>query len=111
MVGAPGHKWAISSLMSRACREIKRLGYKRIVTYADPYAGHDGMVYRAAGWAYDGESAKDGHPLFFIDDVLVSPRTLYDRHGTQSVAVIRAIYGDRLRIEPKPAKRRFVKEL
>ena len=111
MVGKPGHEWAMSSLMAQATREARRRGYDLVVTYSDPYAGHDGMVYRAAGWEFDGIVGKDGHPLIFIDGKRVSPRTLYDRHGTQSVPWLREVYGQRLHTESKPLKSRFIKRL
>lgn len=109
MVGSPGHKWSMSSLMSKCIKWIKRMGYNLIVTYADPYAGHDGMTYKAAGWIFDGIIEPDGHPLFIIDGKRISPRTLYDRHKTQSVPVIKQIYGNRLALEKKPLKKRFIK--
>lgn len=111
MVGKPGHKWAMSSLMSQALREVKIRGYKFCVTYADPFAGHNGMVYLAASWRDDGVVDKDGHPLFFIDGKRISPRTLYDRHGTQGIQEMKKIYGERLVLYPKPLKRRFIKIL
>lgn len=110
MVGKPGHKWAMSSLMSQCIKWLKQhTDYKLVITYADPYAGHNGMVYTAAGWIFDGVIGKDGHPLFIIDGKRISPRTLYDRHGTQSVPKMKQIYGNRLILESKPLKKRFIK--
>jgi len=112
MVGCPNHVWAMSSLMKACVAELKKLGqYDIIVTYADPFAGHSGAVYRAANWDFDGFTVKDGHPLIFIDDKLVAPRTLYDCHGTQSISRLKEIYGSRLQTIAKPPKKRFVKYL
>jgi hypothetical protein len=111
MVGVDNHTWAMSSLMSKVMKEVRLLGYTRCYTYSDPLAGHNGMVYLAAGWVDDGVISKDGHPLLFIDGKRISPRTLYDRHGTQSVPFLRGLYGERLRTEPKPLKHRFYKDL
>ena len=110
MVGKDKHKWSMSSLMSQNVKKIKELNkYDLIVTYSDPFAGHNGMVYKASGWIFDGIIEKDGHPLFFIDGKMVSPRTLYDRHGTQSVKKMKEIYGNRLELKEKPLKKRFLK--
>lgn len=110
MVGKDGHKWSMSSLMSQCVKEIKKLNtYDLIVTYSDPFAGHDGMTYKAAGWSLDCIIEPDGHPLFFIDGNRISPRTLYDKHGTQSVPKIKEIYGCRLELKAKPLKKRFIK--
>ena len=112
MVGCPGHIWAMSSLMSRCLKWVKiNTKYRLIVTYADPFAGHDGMVYKAANWTFDGIIGRDGHPLFFIDGKRVSPRVLYDRHGTQAVGKMKDFYGKRLELKPKPLKKRFVMQL
>jgi hypothetical protein len=42
-----------------------------------------------------------------IDNKRIARRTLYDRHGTQSIAVLKKIYGDRLIIHP-PVKKEKV---
>jgi hypothetical protein len=107
MVGSPHHRWAMSSLMAVAMRFIRGQRWDWCVTYADPQAGHTGAVYRAANWVDAGLIGKDGHPLFFVDGQRMSPRTLYDRHGTQSVPYLRRVYGERLITRPKPLKRRF----
>jgi hypothetical protein len=110
MVGKNGHKWSMSSLMSQCENKIKKLKkYDLIVTYADPFAGHNGMVYKSANWIFDCIIKPDGHPLFFIDGKRISPRTLYDRHGTQSVKKMKEIYKDRLVLKKKPCKKRFIR--
>jgi len=110
MVGKDGHKWSMSSLMAQSEKEIRKLNkYDLIVTYSDPFAGHNGMVYKSANWIFDCIIETDGHPLFFIDGKRISPRTLYDRHGTQSVPKMREIYGNRLELKPKPLKKRFIR--
>lgn len=109
MVGKPGHSWAMSSLMSKAIGILKALReYDVVVTYADPFAGHDGMVYRAANWIWVGKSVRDGHPIFVIDGKNVSPRTLYDRIGTSSVSVVEEYYGSRVQVVKKDRKDRFI---
>jgi len=112
MVGKDKHKWSMSSLISKVIKKLKQdTNYDLIVTYSDPYAGHNGMTYKASGWKFDGIIGKDGHPLFFIDGKRISPRTLYDKHGTQSKYEMKKIYGSRLELKKKPLKKRFVKIL
>lgn len=48
---------AASFLLGRSLRLLRTQGYDLAVTYADPLHGHDGHVYRAAGWTQDGASA------------------------------------------------------
>jgi hypothetical protein len=109
MVGMPDHKWAMSSLMAQAVRECKKRGYKEIITYADPWNNNTGKVYLAAGWVPCGASGKD--TVYMLDNERVARRTFYDRHGTQSRAKMKEIYGDRLRFEDAPPKPIFKKQL
>ena len=111
MVGKPGHTFAMTSLMSVAAKFAKNKGWDVIVTYSDPYAGHTGNVYRAAGYEDVGLVCKDGHPLIFLDGKLTAPKTFYGRHGTQSIPKLKEIYGDRLLTQPKPLKSKFIKWL
>ena len=99
----------ITKALDGALNQETKYKYDIIVTYSDPFAGHDGMVYSASGWIFDGMICKDGHPIFFIDGEMISPRTLYDRHGTQSVPKMKEIYGNRLELKAKPLKKRFIK--
>lgn len=49
-----------SWMLARSVRLIRAdRRYRVAVTYADRRQGHDGGVYRASGWTYTGESAKE----------------------------------------------------
>ena len=111
MVGKDNHKWSMSSLTAEVIKEIKKkYNYDLIVTYSDPFAGHDGMVYKASGWLFDGYSTKED--VYLIDGKRIARRTLYDRHGTQSVPKMKEIYGSRLEIKDvTEPKKRFIKIL
>lgn len=58
MVILPGiPKNAASFLLSKSCKAISADGrFHTLVTYADEWAGHDGLVYRACGWEYLGRT-------------------------------------------------------
>ena len=46
--------------LSKAIKMIKKsTKFKIIVSYADPYHGHCGIIYQAANWSYWGETATD----------------------------------------------------
>ena len=109
MVGAPNHKWAMSSLMAQAVRECRKRGYKEIITYADPWNNNTGKVYLAAGWKAMGVTGAD--TVYLLDGERIARRTLYDRHGTQSKTKMKEIYGDRLQFEVAPPKPVFRKVL
>lgn len=49
-------KNACSFLLSKSVRMIDRARWPVLVTYADSWRGHNGAIYRAAGWEYCGET-------------------------------------------------------
>lgn len=49
-------KNACSFLLSKSVRLIDAKEWRTLVTYADTWRGHDGTIYRAAGWEYCGET-------------------------------------------------------
>lgn len=59
MVVVPGApKNACSFMLAQSVKLIKQQGrWKALVTYADSRVGHEGGVYRAAGWAYFGKTS------------------------------------------------------
>ena len=57
---------------------------RALVAYSDPSAGHTGIIYRAAGFLYLGES--ETTPLYrFADGSMHHSRTLGHRFGTRSL--------------------------
>lgn len=126
MVGKPGHKWAMSSLMSQCMKALRNLNlYDKCVTYSDPVAGHNGMTYRAAGWIFDGEISPDERIYTikeeaaqepFFEDLAkekVHPRTAFARYGTSSRTKVKELLGDRCELGEvtDEAKSRFYKLL
>jgi hypothetical protein len=106
MVGAPGHTWAMTSLMAESLAEAKRRAYDVAVTYADPIQGHSGTVYKAGNWLAYGLSSRE--KVWTLDGKRISRKGMYGKHGTQSESIIAGIYGDRLRITPGYPKPRFL---
>lgn len=111
MVGMPGHKWSMSSLMAQAVKEASRRGYTQIITYADQDANHTGKVYLAANWKPVENKSHGPWAFFWIDGKRVSPKGLYTRHGTQAVEKIKEIYGNRVTIKILPKKLKFVYDI
>jgi len=107
MCGMPGHTWAMSSLMSKSIKLLKKDSDTNIIiTYADPFAKHDGMVYKANNWIFDCDSSSE--LVIYLDNRRISRRTLYDMCGTSSIPILEEIYGNRLDIKGKIKKKRFV---
>ena len=75
----------IGVLLRRLRRERQ---WKLLLSYADPAAGHSGIIYRATGWLYLGR----GQPSRYLDlgdGELVHPRTAYGRFGANNVGHLR----------------------
>lgn len=109
MCAVDDRDWSLTSLMSKSIKLLKKIdNYDKIITYADPYYNHTGRIYKAFGFINDGYIVKDGHPIFIIDGKQISPRSLYYKHGTSSKFQMKEIYGNRLVMENKEPKLRFI---
>lgn len=53
-----------SKLIAVMLRILKKKGFQRILSYADPAAGHSGVIYKATGFAYLGHTSKRKHVLW-----------------------------------------------
>lgn len=71
LVVAPGvPKNACSFLIAHSARQIPKAVWPCLVTYADDWQGHDGAIYRAAGWTYVGKTKPE--PTFTIGGVMTA---------------------------------------
>jgi hypothetical protein len=76
-----------------------------IVSYAEIWAGHIGIVYQATNWIYTGMS--DRHVEWRLDGKSAShSRHLFDEHGGVNGA--KAYFGERLERHERPRKHRYV---
>jgi hypothetical protein len=72
-----------SRVLGIVLRQLRREGVvKAVVTFADPAAGHVGVIYRASGFTYLGQSPPGRYLL--VAGQVVHPRTAYGRYGTSS---------------------------
>jgi len=53
-----------SRLLAVMFRALRKFGVRRILSYADPAAGHSGVIYKALGFEYLGTTAKRKHVLW-----------------------------------------------
>ena len=80
-----------SRILGVICRLLKRWQStaKAIVAYSDPVAGHDGGIYRAAGFLYLGHS--EAMPVYRLPDGTIQhSRSLSHCFGTHSLKYLRA---------------------
>lgn len=64
--------------------------YRAVVSYADEFAGHTGIIYRATNWLYMGTTVAN---KIRIGSSVYNTRSLNGRYGTNSVAKLRTILG------------------
>jgi hypothetical protein len=84
-------------------RTVGRAGKEIIVSFAEIEQGHVGTVYQATNWIYTGLSAKRTN--WTIDGMDKHCQTLADKYTSEQ---IRAEYGDRFSLKPRPRKHRYV---
>jgi hypothetical protein len=96
-----------SRVIGTSLRALKRFtAVKFLVTYADPAAGHTGIIYQSTNWLYTGLS--DISPLYDLGDgVLRHSRTLGYTFGSHSRAYFLS-HGIALKPVWQPAKHRYV---
>ena len=82
---------------------LRHSGKEIVVSFADPSAGHVGIIYQATNWLYTGLSAK--RTDWTIEGVKRHGQTIADKHTAEEV---RAIYGDRFSLQDRPQKHRYL---
>jgi hypothetical protein len=83
LVRRDGERPPLTFLIALCCRALRTLQHDLLVSFADRTQGHEGIVYRAAGWAYAGcrDRAMDG---VMIDGAFHPGRTCNSIFGTRS---------------------------
>jgi hypothetical protein len=92
-------------VISKAVRYIKQNhpAVKFLVSYADPSAGHAGMIYKAANWKADGRTDQERKtPRFDYADAVTGKRYSRRSHVPNTVQIARI---------PRISKHRFVYQL
>jgi hypothetical protein len=96
-----------SRVLSVMTRELRREGrWKALVSYADPAAGHDGTIYRSAGWFYLGQGPPEPY-VWLADGQLHHPRSVYSRYLSNNVGHLSRTGVPAVRV-PVVGKHRYV---
>ena len=91
-----GESFLIGNTVRRNTKEF-------IVSFAEIDAGHVGTVYQATNWLYTGLSAK--RTDWTVEGIDLHGQTWGDKH---TASEMRALYGDRFYLKPRPRKHRYV---
>lgn len=84
---------------------VRKVDKEIIVSFAEKDLGHSGIVYQSTNWLYTGLSAKRTD-WTIRGEAPKHGQTLADKYS--SVAEIKATYGDRFYLKPRPRKHRYV---
>lgn len=94
----------VIAIVIRAVRHHTKV--KFLLSYADPAAGHVGIIYQASNWLYTGLS--DAQPLMDLGDgVPRHLRSIGSAFGTHSAEYLRR-QGLRVRMVSQAAKHRYI---
>lgn len=103
------HNAPVSRVISISLKLLQERcpGLRVVVSFADPMQDHDGTVYQAANWYYEGQREDD---LYIkIDGETHHPKSLYSKYGTQSVEKLKQMLGEgRVEGVYHPAKHKYV---
>ena len=92
-VALAGHLSPVSRIVSIAIRMLRSQspGLRLIVSYADPEQGHNGAIYQAMNWVYQGRTG-GGTELLMPNGERMHKRTAFSRFGRCGAASIGATY-------------------
>ena len=99
------HETPVSRVLSisRKLLTDKCPGLKLVVSYADPDQNHDGSIYQADNWVYEGRMSADSY--IKINGEVRHRRSCYSKFGTSSVPKLKQKLGPtnvkRLSVEGK----------
>jgi hypothetical protein len=105
-VALTDHKTTTTRIVAVANRLLAKEHpeFRLLVSYADTGQGHSGTIYRAGNWLYTG-AVKDKY--IRLHGVIVHPRTVFDRYGTQAIGWLRENVDPNAELVPVPAKHRY----
>lgn len=85
------HETPVSYILTRAIKMLKAQspGVKLIVSYADKDQSHEGMIYRATNWLYEGLKGEGTTGAFIINGKKTHLKTVHSRGWIQSLKWIR----------------------
>ena len=83
-----------SYFIGKTLRIIKRMGYSRVLSLADPNFGHIGTIYRASNFRYMGRERGGGSRDIFINGEKMHSRTAFARYGVSGYVGLKALFPD-----------------
>lgn len=101
-----------SFFIGNTLKKIKKLGFKRCLSLADPSFNHSGIIYKASNFKYLGREQGGGSRDIYIDGEKMHSRTAYAKFGTSGIKGLSKIlpYSD-VKVKNKERKHIYVYDL
>ena len=100
-----------SRFIGWALRYLKKhTDTRAVISYADPFYGHVGTIYKAANFEYLGLEKGHGTRLLFVNGEMIQAKTAYDRWGA-SGKNLEAILGVPVEVKVMPKKHVWVRRI
>lgn len=96
-----------SYFIGNTLKIIKKLGYRRCLSLADPNFGHKGIVYKASNFQYMGTECGGGSRDIFINGEKIHSRTAFARFGASGYKKLKELFPDK-KVEVKNKERKYV---
>lgn len=81
-----------SFFIGKTLKVVKKKGFKRCISLADPYFGHSGTIYRASNFKYLGREQGGGSRDIYIDGEKMHSRTAFAKFGTSGYAGLKNLF-------------------
>lgn len=85
---------------------------KVLISYADPEAHHNGTIYQATNWLYQGIGASKLMPSYSVrlleDGPWIHSRTVGSRWGTRNIPKLASLIGHRFWYKEESSKHRYI---
>lgn len=80
------HKTPVTKIVSIALKMLKKYcpDLKLVVSYADVDQGHEGKIYKAGNWLYEGLKNENTMGAFIFKGKKTHPKTIHSMYGTGS---------------------------
>lgn len=98
-----------SYFIGRTLRILKKLGYRRVLSLADPTFGHVGTIYRASNFTYMGLERGGGSRDIYIDGKKMHSRTAFGKYGSSGLKGLqKALPSSKIEIRNKKRKHIYI---
>ena len=111
-VALTDHNTPVSRILSISRKLLRQKcpGIELVVSYADPDQNHEGGIYQADNWVYEGQMETETY--LKINGTLRHRRSCFSKYGTSSASKLKQKFGaDNVERVPVEGKHKYLKAL